>query len=178
MAQARREAFHACAQALIIRQTALKEHLDLLSNVASPGEGRPDTRTRRAHWQSYCQQKENFERLNADVLQALGAVAVVGTPHVWHKATTTSELAEVVYERLEGWFRTFRGEGDWVGGPVDRITYREFNRVLVDHNNALHAFLNACNEALSPKPRRRLRSVPRQSAISPMPWRIARQRPL
>ncbi|MEV0478698.1 hypothetical protein [Streptomyces prunicolor] len=175
MAQARREAFHSCAQALIIRQTALKEHLDLLSNVANAEEDGLDPRTRHAQWQSYCQQKENFARLNASALQALGAVAVVGTPHVWRQATATSERAEVVYERLEAWFRSFRGEENWVGGPVDRSTYRQFNRMLDEHNNALHAFLDACNATLSPTPRRRLRSVPRQPAISPMPWRIARQ---
>ncbi|MFF4051927.1 hypothetical protein ACFYZ5_35325 [Streptomyces chartreusis] len=174
VAQTRRESFHACAQAFIARQAALNEYLSLLYEVSShPEELRPDPSTGRVQWQSYCQQKAELKRLNIEALQALGGVAVAGTPHVWRHAAFASGLAEMAYERLEGWFRFLREDGSWSGGPVDRITYTEFARMINQHNRELHIFLDACNETLSPKPRRRLRKVQRVPAISPLRWVIA-----
>lgn len=177
MAQARREAFYTCSQVFIARQAALHEYMDLLFKIArDPHEPAPDPRTRRAQWQTYCQQKEDLKRLNLQALQALGAVAVVGAPHVWRKAEFTHGISELAYEWLESRFHCFREEGQWIGGHLTRNAWREIHPRLTSHNEHLHDFLDMCNAMLSPKPRGWLTSAPIEPAIRPSRWVIAEDR--
>lgn len=166
MAHARREAYHACAQAFIARQAVLYEYFRLLHNVALPVEmSAPDAGVQQANWREYCQLRDSLKKLNVEVHQALGAVAVVGTPDVWHQADFTSGFAEDVYERLHSRFSYFREQQGWGIDPMGRTTWAEIDHMLTTHNEALLSFLDMCNATLSPEPRRWFRSSPSRRSI-------------
>ncbi|MEU0633262.1 hypothetical protein [Streptomyces sp. NPDC005989] len=173
MAHARREAYHACTQAFIARQAALYEYFRLLHHVSLPAAmSAPDAGVQQANWQEYCHLRDSLKKLNVQAHQALGAVAVVGTPDVWHQADITSGFAEDVYKRLHRRFGHFRERQGWGIDPMGRTTWAEIDHMLTVHNEALLSFLDMCNATLSPTPRRWFRSSPPRRSIRATTWEI------